>query len=219
MLYLILINLFIFISTFTIGVVLFKKGKRKLAIVFFLPVIISILLGINSLFIKKPFNPKERNKIVIEVSPNVIEDSLKAFEPLMSKIPINDYGNIRYENRDSVSVTINNTYINFNKTLNDTINNIEVLKDFSKLELNRFLNLIIFFNKYHLSYCHYFKESRAFIFDYRKYEEINNGDWQHDLGRCIYFSINNTPYSTIVFKEMEKKGSLYLLAYEGAKIW
>jgi hypothetical protein len=217
--YLILINLFIFISTFTIGVVLFKKGKRKLAIVFFLPVIISALLGINSLFIKKPFNPKERNIIIFEVSPSTIEDSLKAFEPLMSKIPIDEFGDIRYENRDSVSVTINNTYIDFNKTLTDTNNNIEVLKDFSKQELNRFINLIIFFKKNHLSNCDYDKESNSFMFDYRAYKEIKNSDWQYDLIRHVYFSTNNILYDDDIFKELDKKGNLYLIVSKDAHIW
>ena len=219
MLYLILINLFIFISTFTIGVVLFKKGKRKLAIVFFLPLIISALLGINSLFIKKPFNSNERNKIVMNISPNVIEDSLKVFELLINKIPQNEFGSINYENKDSISVTINNTYININKTLNDTINNIGVLKNLSKQERNRFLNLIIFFKNNHLSNCEYTNKSNSFIFDYRAYKEIKNSDWQNDLIRHMYFSTKNIPYEKKIFYELDKKGNLFLIVAKDADIW
>ena len=195
-----------------------KRNKSEF-IGFLFGLILFSFLVVRYLSFQKPSNPPERNKIVLFISTSELEDSLKVFEPLMSKIPANDFGNIRYEIRDSNNLKIINTEIDIKRTLNNPNNNINVLKDLSKHDLNRFLNLIVYFNNNHLSFCKYLKESRAFVFDYRKIEIKNNSDLQYDLYRYIYYSINGTTYSTIVFKEMDKKGNIYLLAPSDAHIW
>ena len=198
-----------------------RRNKSEF-IGFLFGLILFSFLVVRYLSIQKPSNPPERNKIVINVSPNELEDSLKVFEPLIIKIPMHEFGFYMYEIIDSNNLKIriklnDNNCIDIKSTLNSPINNIEIFKKFTKPELNRFLKLIIFFNKNHLYTCQFSNETKAFTFDYRMMK-VNNGDWQYDLYRYIYYSTNNTIYEH-GFRKMDKKGHLYLLAHYDSHIW
>lgn len=200
-----------------------KYSKKSFIVEFiFSNLILFLYCFLNLGCVPKPPNPTERNIINFATSVKEMEDSLKYFEILLKKFSLKNDEYYRYELLDSNHIQIFNSTININSIINypEKIN-INEFKSFSKEEIVRFLKVIIFLNKNYITGCDFWISENIFLFDYRNYNYIKklNSDYRYDLRRIIYYSSKNNEYDEDFFKELDKKGHLYLLTHKGSDVW
>lgn len=179
-----------------------------------------ILLYIFSPKYFLPTNPPERNKIVFNSPKSEVKDSINVFYSLVKELsPPDEYYTLYH-------IDVNNNlcidYMEFNEIKNYANNNdscmLSGFKNFNILKLKRYIKLIEFLNKNHLSECDYFNDYLEFI--YREYDINKSFGYEDDLMRFIYFfSDSSFNYDNESFKQLDRYDNILLLAKEDAKIW
>jgi len=163
----------------------------------------------------KPFNPKERNKIVFKTSPMSIQDSIVAILPYLKRMPEYNADWVNYSVSDS-----NELYLNFknNGNLKSLLSECDTTFSWlTRPEKKRFLQLAIYLNNNYMFRCDYYKSSNYIEFIYRDFK--NAGDYHSDLLRFVTIGKSLQSFDKNRYQILDVKGQLVLYAYKDAKIW
>lgn len=155
-------------------------------------------------------NLKERNKLVFIDNINLVVDSIIQMNDLVM--------NINQENFNWTVTSTGEFYINsinVGSLYDDALINKKELNCFEYDEKIKFISLVEFLSKNYITRCD--REGVRIIYMYRT--NIYMADLQVDLFRYIVVENDEKNINKLIYKILDRKGKLYLLADKKAKIW
>lgn len=160
----------------------------------------------------------ERNKIVFNDPIPVVEDSIKAIQKLLEKLPEAKVTN--YYITNSGKLAVNSEIIGEFKELktNQQLDTVKVFQNFTKKEIQELLNLVSFLKKNFIESTYKDIRMNEYIFSYRR-TEANEFNDNRDI-MLVENKSDTLNGSFVSYKRiLDRKGKLILVAPKDAVIY
>lgn len=182
---------------------------------FILFVIICIGLSLASCTSQKN---EERNMIVFNDPVPVVEDSIRAMQKLLDKLPDADV--INYYITNSGKLAVNSETIGKFERLktNQKMDTIRSFQNFSREESQEFLNLVLFLKKNFIESAYKDLKLNMYLFDYRGMESVEYNSLRELM--LVDNKSDTLNGDFISYKRiLDRKGKLILVAPKDAVIY